>query len=231
MKGWKKICRNTMIAMVSAGALMSVPVPVLAYVDASAEETKVLQENASATNTGETKEQTVPTQAANQGTTNQNSQTSNSNAFSTSGNGQVQDSISDSSTKEFYTIKTKNNNTYYLVIDHANNIDNVYMLSEIDENDLKQFLTEDSTKTESGSSVTAGIVLDEEKKDAKTDQKSDVTDPSKEETSKKKDSGFDWSGYGLLGIVVAVVGAAGYYFKIYKPKKEEEESPSEGMEE
>ena len=41
MKGWKKICRNTMIAMVSAGALMSVPVPVLAYVDASAEETKV----------------------------------------------------------------------------------------------------------------------------------------------------------------------------------------------
>lgn len=98
----------------------------------------------------------------------------------------MQDSISDSSTKEFYTIKTKNNNTYYLVIDHANNIDNVYMLSEIDENDLKQFLTEDSTKTESGSSVTAGIVLDEEKKDAKTEQKSDVTDLSKEETSKRR---------------------------------------------
>ena len=61
--------------------------------------------------------------------------------FSVPGNGEVLDQITDGSSKEFYTIRTANNQTFYLVIDHAQNTDNVYMLSTIDENDLQEFTT------------------------------------------------------------------------------------------
>ena len=65
-------------------------------------------------------------------------------AFSVDGNGEVLDNVMDEkSGKEFYTIVTANNNTYYLIIDHASSTKNVYMLSMIDENDLKEFLSEE----------------------------------------------------------------------------------------
>ena len=57
--------------------------------------------------------------------------------FTTPGNGDLGDEIKNSSGKDFYTIHTKNNNTFYMVIDHSNNTENVYMLSLIDENDLE----------------------------------------------------------------------------------------------
>ena len=44
--------------------------------------------------------------------------TTQEQAFSTPGNGDLGDAIT-SGKKDFYTIHTKNNNTFYLVIDHA----------------------------------------------------------------------------------------------------------------
>ena len=53
-------------------------------------------------------------------------------AFSVEGNGEVLDNVTDEkSGKEFYTITTANNNTFYIIIDHASNTNNVYMLSLI----------------------------------------------------------------------------------------------------
>lgn len=60
--------------------------------------------------------------------------------FSVAGNGEVLDDISDDETKQFITVRTKNNQTFFVVIDRANSVDNVYMLSMIDENDLAEFL-------------------------------------------------------------------------------------------
>ena len=60
--------------------------------------------------------------------------------FSVAGNGEVLDDISDDETKQFITVRTKNYQTFFVVIDRANSIDNVYMLSLIDENDLAEFL-------------------------------------------------------------------------------------------
>ena len=78
----------------------------------------------------------------------------NGDPFSVPGNGEVRDDITDDSSKEFLTIKTKNNNTFYIVIDRAATTNNVYMLSQIDENDLKEFLDEDQQQTlETASSV------------------------------------------------------------------------------
>lgn len=59
------------------------------------------------------------------------------------GNGEVEDNITDDSSKEFFTVKTKGGNTFFLVIDRARNSENVYMLSMIDEYDLQEFLTDE----------------------------------------------------------------------------------------
>ena len=214
------------------GTILSVPVTACAHVEETAEEAQAEQEgNLGNTTLQSEKEETVPEQktGSEEEQTGEN-QKKDVNAFSTAGNGQVQDSIGDSSTKEFYTIKTKNNNTYYLVIDHANNIDNVYMLSEIDENDLKQFLSEDTTSGIS-SSVTAGIVLDEEQKKSKNinsvESEEQKSDSKKEKT---KDAGTV-VGYGAFAVMIVIGVAVGYYFKVYKPKKAGEETPDEGLEE
>lgn len=232
MKRWKRIFRNVAVVFLSTGTILSVPVTACAHVEETAEEAQAEQEgNLGNTTLQSEKEETVPEQkAGSEEEQNGENQKKDVNAFSTAGNGQVQDSIGDSSTKEFYTIKTKNNNTYYLVIDHANNIDNVYMLSEIDENDLKQFLSEDTTSGIS-SSVTAGIVLDEEQKKSKNinsvESEEQKSDSKKEKT---KDAGTV-VGYGAFAVMIVIGVTVGYYFKVYKPKKAGEETPDEGLEE
>lgn len=91
------------------------------------------------------------------------------NAFSTPGNATLGDMIKSSGSKDFYTIRTDNDNTFYLVIDHSGNMDNVYMLSAIDENDLKEFLEEG--EEESGSLVLPETVQPEESETAETTEK------------------------------------------------------------
>ena len=134
-------------------------------------------------------------------------------AFSVDGNGEVLDNIMDEkSGKEFYTIVTANNNTYYLIIDHASSTKNVYMLSMIDENDLKEFLSEEEPEVPEDTGKTPTVDFGEDTKDE---------EPSGDDKQKepKKDNN-------ILGTVViilalgAVAGGVYFYFKIYKPKKE-----------
>ena len=60
-------------------------------------------------------------------------------AFTQPGNGEVEDHVNENGSKEFYTVQTRNGNTFYIVIDKARTDDNVYMLSAVDENDLMKF--------------------------------------------------------------------------------------------
>lgn len=134
--------------------------------------------------------------------------------FTTKGNGDLGDEIT-SGMKDFYTIHTKNNNTFYLVIDHAGSTDNVYMLSLIDEDDLAEFL-EEGTKQDTKLTV----VVPEPTPDPKPVE---VTpEPETKQTTNSSLSTI---------IIIAVAGAAAliYYFKVMKPKKEETVQ-SEGME-
>lgn len=141
-------------------------------------------------------------------------------AFTTPGNGQVQDDIKNDGTKEFLTITTKNNQTFYIVIDHSSNTDNVHMLSKIDENDLQQFLEESKpSKNEKPE-----IVLDE---NVKPDTQKPVTEPVKPE--KEPASSMNPTLLGILGI--SGVGIIGYaYLRFFKSKKDEEDDMDEGME-
>ena len=70
--------------------------------------------------------------------------------FTIAGNGEVEDNIVDDPSKEFFTVKTKGGNTFFLVIDRARNSENVYMLSMIDEYDLQEFLDDEERERQAG---------------------------------------------------------------------------------
>lgn len=147
------------------------------------------------------------------------------NAFTVPGNAQLQDDITDDSSKEFLTIQTKNNNTFYVIIDRSANTDNVYMLSQIDENDLAKFLEEGGVTGSSVVTANPSVVL-EETEVAPTTQETEKP----EETQTEKPVSANTAGIlAILAMALCGVGAY-YYFKIYKPRTEEDDSDEEGIE-
>lgn len=205
MVKWKKLNKKLVVLMTAAMMIFGSRATAYAYVDQG---TEAVQEET----TTETEEPVVEDDHTEE----------NGDPFSVPGNGEVRDDITDDSSKEFLTIRTKNNNTFYIVIDRAATTNNVYMLSQIDENDLKEFLDEDQQQS---LETAPSVVLEDEHTD---DTESDV---SVEETqTDKPDKAATNSGLFII-LLLAVAGVAGYYyFKIYKPKQEDEDSENEGLE-
>ena len=150
-------------------------------------------------------------------------------SFSTPGNGDLGDEIPDSSGKDFYTIHTKNNNTFYLVIDHSGNTENVYMLSLIDEDDLSEFLEQTGNEEEEKEKKQAEVpvvVIPETPAPTATP----VPLPSVSQMPEPEQQGIPVN----MSIWILAAGAAVfvllYYFKIYRPEHAEEDDDSEGME-
>lgn len=141
--------------------------------------------------------------------------------FTIAGNGEVEDNMVDDPSKEFFTVKTKGGNTFFLVIDRARNSENVYMLSMIDEYDLQEFL-DDEDRNGKQEEETPAVVLPETKPEPTPDV--EIEEP-KEESS----GGMNKI---LLLVFVAALGGAGafFYFYIYKPKPKEETPQSENLE-
>ena len=137
--------------------------------------------------------------------------------FSVAGNGQLLDDISDDETKQFLTVQTKNGNTFFMVIDRSRNSENVYMLSLIDENDLAEFLGEDEAEPEEEKPAVA------------------VEEPRLEPVQEEPRTEPEKGGMGMGAVLTMILLGAGsigayYYFKIWKPKREEEEAESEDLE-
>lgn len=153
------------------------------------------------------------------------------------GQGTVIDNVSgtsEDSGREFFTIATPDENVFYLVIDRKKDMENVYFLNAVTEADLMA-LTEKDTDTPSQSAIPdpEPVCSCREKcapgevnvncpvcglswKDCAGTIIADPVDPEPEQP---KDSG----GAGTTILVLAAaaaVGAAGWYLKIYKPKKE-----------
>lgn len=137
--------------------------------------------------------------------------------FSVAGNGQLLDDISDDETKQFLTVQTKNGNTFFMVIDRSRNSENVYMLSLIDENDLAEFIEEEEPEP---AEEKPAVVVEEPK-----------PEPVQEEPGPEPEKGGMGLG-ALLTVILLGAGSIGgyYYFKIWKPKREEEEAESEDLE-
>ena len=137
--------------------------------------------------------------------------------FSVAGNGQLLDDITDDETKQFLTVQTKNGNTFFMVIDRSRNSENVYMLSLIDENDLAEFIE------------------GEEQEPAEEKPAVIVEEPRPEPVQEQPESEPEKGGMGMGALFTIILLGAGsigayYYFKIWKPKREEEEAGSEDLE-
>jgi len=120
--------------------------------------------------------------------------------------------MDEKSGKEFYTITTANNNTYYLIIDHSSSTKNVYMLSMIDENDLKEFLSEEEPEVPEDTGTPPAVDFGDEPNGDDTPDDSEPEEP-------KKDNNI-LSTVLIILVLGAIAGGGYFYFKIYKPKKE-----------
>ena len=212
----RKFSKKLVAAVLAAAMMVGTSMTAFAYVDPGAAETaaEAVMES-STSDTGQ--EQNAEEEAV--------LEESSDTAFSTPGNAQLEDDITEDSTKEFLTITTKNNNTFYLVIDRSANTENVYMLSQIDENDLQEFL--DSEGTTENPSNQPSIVLEETEK--QTNETVEETKPEEKGTEESKPS---QNMAGLFGILLLAGAGAGayYYLKIRKKKEQEENDDSEGLE-
>ena len=203
----KRMNKMLAVLFLSASMIFATSTTAFAYVDESAE--------ASTT-------ETVETEKTDKDTVVEENQINTEEPFSVPGNAQVQDDITNSKNKEFLTITTKNNNTFYLIIDRSANVDNVYMLSQIDENDLQEFLEEDSSAS-TIVDVTPEVVIDENTHTEQTEQPA-TESPEKEGTASNLGA--------LVAIfIAAILGVGAYgYIKFIKPKKDEDEGDDEGIE-
>lgn len=212
----RKLSKKLAAAVLAAAMMVGTSMTAFAYVDPGAAETATEAVTESSTSdTGQ--EQNAEEEAV--------LEESSDTAFSTPGNAQLEDDITEDSTKEFLTITTKNNNTFYLVIDRSANTENVYMLSQIDENDLQEFL--DSEGTTENPLNQPSIVLEETEK--QTNETVEETKPEEKGTEESKPS---QNMAGLFGILLLAGAGAGayYYLKMRKKKEQEENDDSEGLE-
>ena len=115
--------------------------------------------------------------------------------------------------RQFLTFTTKNGKTFYLVIDHDVEGENVTLLTEVSEDDLLNMVEEkEKPKPE--------IV--------KEDTTQEVT--KEPETPKKKESS-DLGTYLIVAVIGLFALGASYYFKVVKKKEEKELSDLEEPEE
>lgn len=150
------------------------------------------------------------------------------NPFTADGNGTLQDEANSSQNKLFYTVTTKNNNTFFLIIDKDRTSDNVYMLSMIDESDLQDFIEEEETETADISqsqnlpTTSSGADTPESTEES---ENTEETEDAKESLTEKSNSNSPL-GYILL-ILLAIGAVSAYYVLKIRPKKDMEDEEDE----
>ena len=124
--------------------------------------------------------------------------------FTPPGTGTVVDNATDEDGKEFFTIMTPAENVFYLVIDRQRETENVFFLNAVTEADL----------------LALAEMPAEPVPPAPDPEPADDPEPTEEpEPEQPKATG----GAGMLLLAMAMVGiggGAGWYFKIYRPKKQ-----------
>jgi hypothetical protein len=159
--------------------------------------------------------------------------TAEPNPFTPAGQATVLDNATDGDGKEFYTFVTPEENVFYLVIDNQRDSENVYFLNAVTEDDLAALAEKGEKSGESESAVPEVIVCtcadkceagmvntscpvcknDLSACTGKEQAPPETEEPAKAETKKGNGGAFIF-----VLLAALIVGGAGYYFKIYKPK-------------
>ena len=103
--------------------------------------------------------------------------------------------------RQFITFQTKNGKTFYLIINHDEDSENVMLLTEVSEDDLLNMV---------------------EKKEAPKQEVVKEEPVKKEVKPEKKDEKSNLGTYIILLLVVGGALGAGYYFKVVKKKEDKE---------
>jgi len=130
--------------------------------------------------------------------------------FTPPGSGTVVDNATDSDGKEFFIIKTVDDDIFYLIIDRQRNSQNVYFLNAVTELDLLALAQQHEREIPAGS----GIILPSGKPG---DERLGTEEPPDPEEPPAPSSSTGT--YITLGIAFLGAGCAAYYFKIVKGKK------------
>lgn len=116
--------------------------------------------------------------------------------------------------RQFLTFKTKSGKTFYLIVDHDKNTQNVQLLTEVGEQDLLNMIEGEKQVVNKPAEEVKNIEELQEEKEAQEQAEKEAELEVVEEEKKNSSPIF-------FIAVLLVVGVAGYYFKIYKPKQEE----------
>ncbi|ABR50063.1 conserved hypothetical protein [Alkaliphilus metalliredigens QYMF] len=116
--------------------------------------------------------------------------------------------------RQFVSFETKSGKVFHLIIDHSQSVDNVKMLTEVGEQDLLNLIEENAEVA----LILKQDVLENDKKPISTQSE---LNPSFEVNELTEVPVGEKNNSSLIIIIVASVlaGAAGWYFKIYKPKQ------------
>ena len=119
--------------------------------------------------------------------------------------------------KEFFVIKTRNDKIFYLIIDRSKMSENVYLVTEVDEEDLLNFV-----KIEESPSLSPFLQPNEPTPTAQAT-------PVPQESLPVNQPSFTiplTSGMAIAGVFLLLLGGAAlFYWKVIKPK---EQTPNEG---
>lgn len=137
------------------------------------------------------------------------------------------ESISSTTTpagKEFYTISTKSGKIFYLIVDNEQSQDNVYFLTEVDDQDLMNFTLSDTVTFPDVGTVYATVDDDKDGPETQVTEEPETEKPEEPETEapevKEEKEPSKLGSYLLIGLLAAGAGAGAWYMKICKPKHE-----------
>lgn len=117
--------------------------------------------------------------------------------------------------KQFFTIQTESDKTFYLVVDETQNQQAAYLLTEASENDLLNFVNYDGNTVDHGDVVVYSIAKEESP--VIEDEVEDVSEELEEEPPTNKKSPL-----GII-VIVGMIAVAFYFFKFKKKDTDEED--------
>ncbi len=129
--------------------------------------------------------------------------------------------------RQFITFKTGSGKTFYLIINHDEDGQNVMLLTEVSEDDLLNMVeTKEKPKEEVKKIIEP--VMDKSNAEELATKEEGKVDKAKDTEKKTEDKSKSDSGvYLFLGLIIVAALGAGYYFKIYKKKLKENEEDEE----